>query len=87
LAHQAFASLGLTPAPGAAPPAVNSPGWLPFWGNRWSRDVRRLWKLAVRGPSHRVSPNRLRRIDAALRNLLDAVAAGRVRLASGQSPI
>jgi hypothetical protein len=85
LTHQAFASLGLTPAADAPPPAVIAPGR--FDGRRWRREVRRLWNLAALGPSGRVSPARLRRLDADVRDLLEAVAAGRVRLADTRSPI
>jgi hypothetical protein len=89
LAHQAFAGLGLPPTPGTAPPAVTVAGswWERARGRRLSREVRDLWKLATRGPSRRVSPAALEKLDAALRGLTADVAAGKVRLAAPNSPI
>ncbi|HEX4590266.1 MAG TPA: hypothetical protein VH120_10085 [Gemmataceae bacterium] len=87
LAHQAFAAVGLTPSAEAPPPAVTVPGWFPFRHLRWGREVRSLWTLAAQGPTRRVSPAGLRRLDATLRELLGAVAAGRVRLAGSDSAI
>jgi hypothetical protein len=86
LAHQAFAAVGLTPV-ADAPPAVSVTGWLPFRGRRWAREVRSLWRLAVRGPRRRVSAAALRRLDRAIHELLAAIAAGRVRLARAESTI
>jgi hypothetical protein len=85
LAVQAFLSVGLTPAADVPPPAVVGAGW--FGGRRWSRQVGSLWNLAIRGPGHRVSPSALQRLDNSVRELLAAVAAGRVRLANSHSPI
>jgi hypothetical protein len=88
LAHQAFAAVGLTPTAEAPPPAVSVTGWWPpFRARRWGREVRALWKLAVRGPGHRVSPAALRRLGVTLHNLLAAIAAGQVRLAAANSAI
>jgi hypothetical protein len=85
LAHQAFLSIGLTPTAETPPPAVVVTGW--FGGRRWPRLVRKWWKLAVRGPSRRVSPAALERLDKSLHKLLAAVASGRVRLATASSAI
>jgi hypothetical protein len=83
LAHQAFAGLGLPPTPGTPPPAVTVAGswWERVRGRRLTRDVRDLWTLATRGPSRRVSPAALEKLDATLRGLTAAVTAGKVRLA------
>ena len=88
LTLEAFASIGLTPVPNIAPPRVTVPGsWFPFHAWRWQREVRELWKLAAKGPDHRVSPAALQKLDESLRNLLAAVAADKVRLASPESAI
>ncbi|HEY1381170.1 MAG TPA: DUF4350 domain-containing protein [Gemmataceae bacterium] len=86
LAHQAFAALGVPPTPDDPPPAVTVDG---SWWERFriGRRVRDLWAVAARGPARRVSPAGLRRLDAALRDLHAAVAAGKVRLAAANSPI
>jgi hypothetical protein len=89
LAHQAFASLGLSPAPDVSPPAVAVTGsrWERFRGRRRAREVRDLWNLAARGPRRRISPAALQRLSQSLHDLLAAVAAGKLRLAGANSPI
>ena len=89
LAHQAFASIGLTPGLGATAPKVtlSGPWWIWLQGRRWQPIVDELWALAVRGPVRRISPTRLRSLDASVHELLAAVAAGKVRLAAANSPI
>jgi hypothetical protein len=88
LAHPAFAAVGLTPTADAPPPTVSVVGrWPPFRAWRWSREVRDLWALAVRGPVRRISPAALQRLDGTLHDLLAAVAAGQLRLADAHSPI
>jgi hypothetical protein len=85
LAHQAFASIGVTPSPDGPPPVAVSGSW---WQRlRGQRRVRELWALAVRGPRKRVSPAALERLTRAANDLHAAVAAGSVRLAAADSAI
>ena len=82
LAHQAFASLGLTPTPEAPPPAVVVAGLVAV--SRPPAGAARSAALWTSPPAARPAGFRRPRceqLDAALRDLLDAVAAGRVRLA------
>jgi hypothetical protein len=87
LAHQTFAAVGINVVAGSQPPVLTVPDRLPFRRWRMGREVRRLWNLAARGPRRRVSPAGLHRLDADVHRLLDAVAAGRVRLATSHSAI
>jgi hypothetical protein len=88
LAIQAFVTVGLRPTANTLPPMVKVTGsWLPFRTWRWNREVRDWWNLAVNGPVHRVSPAALQKLDESLRDLLAAIAADTVRLASADSAI
>jgi hypothetical protein len=83
LAYQSLAELGPAPEPGAPPPRVEVAG---SWWERvvWVRRVRRLWALAA-GGAGRVTPAALKALPAALRELHDAAAAGKVRLAGAKN--
>jgi hypothetical protein len=79
LARHLFASAGISPDAGPAPPVIEARGG---WWRRWRarRQWRHLWRLARSAQPVRVSPHDFARLASQVKELQAALAAGTVRI-------